>query len=185
MKSQVQLELMQLVKGSTKGKSKLASMIKRIQDHGDDSIVDNKLETDNESVKNSEHCSKAPPPAPPLPPNRQSTDSISLKSFTQELNSSFHNISSVIEKSSLVNEKFNSLICPQPFHSPKPRAIKKTFSLQQQQQQTNVCKNKSGKESTSNSCFNGLKHSMSFNTKNESSSSKGNVSLLNKNYTFL
>ena len=132
MKNQVQNELMQLVNGSTKGKSKLASMIKRMQDQ--DQSID----------LNGEICT------------RQSSHSIAENDATSKITSN----ASLTTK----NDKFSSLVCPQPFNS---RPIKKTFSMQHPVSylSVNLINKGSSKEYINNVGL--LKHSISFTAKQE------------------
>jgi hypothetical protein len=133
MKSQVQHELMQLVNGSTKGKTKLASMIKRMQDQ--DQQNDAKQSLNNSII---------------IENNKASDDSITKTASNISL--------------STKNDKFSSLVCPQPFNS---RPIKKTFSMQHPVSylSVNLINKGSSKEHINNVGL--LKHSISFTAKQE------------------
>lgn len=159
MKGQVQMELLQLVHTSPKNinslysKSKLAAMVKRIQDQEDikpneDVTSEIKLNKNDENRRETVLKSTVPPPPPPPPPlintfsnenSRSSTPSRSkLLKSPLEINNNFScPVENTVysERNSshvgVLSDKFSSLVCPQPFHLQKTTGIKKTFSLQQ------------------------------------------------------
>ena len=158
MKSQVQMELMQLVNGSTKGKSKLASMIKRMQNNDENRISET-------SAKDSVTMNQ-----PLINENKKTTDPFCFKTdYLKDIKPSVH----INEKNLTLSDKFSTLVCPQPFNLQISRPLKKAFSMQQPIPTINskIKPNPIEQPIISNS-LNKPKHSNSFN--NSKLETKGN-----------
>ena len=153
---------MQLVNGGTKGKSKLASMIKRMQDKDGDPTTDCKEDLNSETIAK-EICKNA------ITEAKRLCDSFCFKTAptlnTKDMSNSFSYGSTCMS----VSDKFSTLVCPQPFQA---RPIKKTYSMQHPVSYLSVnLNNKNSNSSKEQPCVtnnvNLLKHTISFTGKQE------------------